>query len=188
MLSKNSSLSGSKDAFSNSCKTTLGHWLSPMSQPMCLCRRKARITLHICHWCRGPKPCNHTGSVCRYELLGAAEVWNHHLVHTELSYFHEPMASLVEVGKNRPHLELAVIVHLGVVPEMHALLHGIHRIPPDVICHEVVVAILLELPQHFPPWNRVIAAVEQDSFHAPVCVPADVWQVRLQSLLDSIQS
>ncbi len=97
-----------------------------------------------------------------YELLGAvtSEVWNHHFVHAELSF----VASLVEVGKNRPRLEVAVVVNLGVVPEMQALEHGVHRIPPDVVCHVVVVAILLELPQHFPPWNRVIAAVEQDSF------------------------
>ncbi len=55
-----------------------------------------------------------------YELLGAvtSEVWNHHLVHTELSFFPEPMVGLVEVGKNRPHLEVAIVVNLGIVPEM----------------------------------------------------------------------
>ncbi len=99
-----------------------------------------------------------------------SEVWNHHLVNMELSLVHKPMASLVEVNENRPHLEVTVVVHLDNVPEMQTLEHGVHLIPPDVVCHEVVVAIWLESPQHFPPWNRVIAAVEEDIFHAPVCI------------------
>ncbi len=92
------------------------------------------------------------------------------------------MAGLVEVGENRPHLEVAVFDHPGIVPKMQALEHGVHRIPPDVY-HEVVV---VTIPQHFPPWNRVIAVVEQDRFHAPVQVLGDVWQGRSKSLLDNI--
>ncbi len=47
-------------------------------------------------------------------------------LHTELSFVHEPMAGLVEVGENRPHLEVAVFDHPGIVPEMQALEHGVH--------------------------------------------------------------
>jgi hypothetical protein len=44
----------------------------------------------------------------------------------------------------------------------------IHLIPPDILGYELIETVLLPLPHHFSPWDRVVAAEKEDSLCAPV--------------------
>jgi len=45
--------------------------------------------------------------------------------------------------------------------------HGIHLVSPDRLCHHVVPAVHLALPQHLAPWKRGVATMQQQCLGAP---------------------
>jgi hypothetical protein len=96
-----------------------------------------------------------------------AKVRYHHFIHAILSTLQEPLAGLVQVVDDGPDFEVAITIQQRVVSEVETLEHLVHLISPDGTRDEDVLAVRLHLPQHFPFWNTVIAAMQKHGLCAP---------------------
>ena len=100
----------------------------------------------------------------------------------------DPFAALVQVLKHWPHLEVGIGIEEAIIPEVQASKHSVHIVSPDVVGHKGIVAVLLELPEHLPSRDPVVPGVQEQRLCTAVCIPTELLQGPVKSLLDGIQS
>jgi hypothetical protein len=95
-------------------------------------------------------------------------------------------AALVQVEEDRSDLVVVAIpVYVGAITKCGQE-HSIHLPPSDVLCHQLVVAVCLLLPQHPSSWHCVVSPVKQQGLFASACVNVHHLKGLLLVLLNCI--